>query len=101
MKYIIRSDEPISFTLCENDPAKSILQNVLLIVSTRKGTVPMYREFGIAQNFVDRPQAVAQTLAAAEIREAVAEFEPRAKLTDIRFEHDPSGKTAIILEVEA
>ncbi len=100
MKYTIRSDNPPSFSLCENNPAKSILQNVLLIVSTRKGTVPMYRDFGIAQNFVDRPQAVAETLAVAEIREAIAEFEPRANLTDIRFEHDMTGKTAIILEVD-
>ena len=100
MQYTIRSDEKTSFSLCETDPVRSVLQNIRLLVETRKGTIPMYREFGTEQAFVDKPPAVAETLAAADIREAIRTFEPRATLRDIRFDYNQTGKAIIILEVE-
>ena len=100
MKYTVRSDEKASFSLCENDPVKSILQNIRLIVATRKGTVTMYRAFGTEQAYIDKPTSVAETLAAADLREAIRIYEPRATLLDIRMEHNQAGESAIILEVE-
>lgn len=100
MRYTIRSDEKASFSLCENDPVKSVLQNIRLIVATKKGTVPMYRDFGTEQAYLDKPPAVAETLAAADIREAIKTHEPRATLVDLRMECNQTGESTITLEVE-
>ena len=102
MVYTIRSDDPFKPKLCQNDYVKSVLQNINVILSTRKGTVPMYREFGIDMDFLDKPPEVAQTLAAASIQDAVEQFEPRAEVKKITFDEKQStaGQFVAILEVE-
>ncbi len=102
MKYKVRTDRDVSLTLCENDPVKSVLQNLYLLYTTRKGSIPMYREFGLDMSFVDRPINVAQTLMAAEVKQATEKFEPRARYTDITFEEDikTPGRTIPIVEVD-
>lgn len=100
MVYTISTDSPPRFTLCEEDPLKSVLQNVYLILATRTGSVPMYRQFGIPMAFIDRPLIAAETIAAAEIREAITEFEPRAKVIDVSFEPAAHGaKLTVKVEV--
>ncbi len=102
MIYKVRTDEDISLTLCENDIVKSVLQNLYLLYTTRKGSVPMYRDFGLDMAFVDKPANVAQTMMAAEIREATEKFEPRATYVDMTFEEDIAnpGKIVPIVEVD-
>ncbi len=100
MTFTVRTDTAPDYTLCEDDTTKSILQNISLILGTRKGTVPMYREFGLSMEFVDKPMDVAQTMMYAEIEEAFEEFEPRATLTDISFEANYKGELVAVLEVE-
>lgn len=102
MRYTVRSDDALSFTLCENDKVKSVLQNLLLLLTTRKGSVPMYRDFGLSQNFVDKPVSVAQALMVPEVREAMTKYEPRAEFVGLSFEYNESmpGRMIAILEVE-
>ena len=88
------------FTLIENDTVRSVLQNISAILGTARGTVPMYREFGIDASVLDKPMPVAETLIAADVRETVERFEPRAKVTDVRLEVNASGKIKIVCEVE-
>lgn len=101
MRYFLSSTHPFNLTLCENNRIKSILQNLSLLLATRKGTIPMYRDFGLDQSFIDKPQSVVQALALADITDAVERYEPRAKVIDICAEHDGlGGKSEIIVEVE-
>lgn len=102
MKYIIRADDKITYAFCESDTVKSVIQNCHLILTTRKGSVPMYRIFGIDMDFVDRPIPVAQTMMIAKVKEALEEFEPRAGFVNLTFEEstDKPGKIIPILEVE-
>lgn len=88
--------------MIENDLVTSVLQNLMLLVSTRKGTIPMYREFGLPMEWIDKPIDVAQTLMVQEITEAVEEFEPRCTLLNIEFDTSSalSAKLTAILEVE-
>ncbi len=100
MIYTVTSTDPPQLTLDENDTLKSILQNVYLLLTTRKNTVPMYREFGIPMAFIDKPLLAAETIAAAEIREALATFEPRAELVDVTYESTNFGsKLTVQVEV--
>lgn len=98
-KYTVRTDIPPDYTLCENDTAASALQNVALIVSTKKGTIPCYREFGLPMRFIGMPEKAAEAVAAQEVFEAVEQFEPRAKVTKVETEYRAEGILIIIVEV--
>jgi len=86
----------------ESDKVRSILQNVAIILSTRQGSVPMYRDFGLPMNFVDKPFNVAQPLIISEIVEAIQNYEPRAKVVNVRFiaERGSPDRLVPVVEVE-
>ncbi len=93
--FTIRSGQ-IDFTFCENEVERSICQNVALIISTRKGSVPLYRDFGINMDFLDRPMPAAEALLFAEVSEAIDIFEPRARLVDLTIEDNNDGHAVVV-----
>lgn len=101
MKYVIRSDAPLPLTPMENDAVMSALQNIALLCSTRRGTCPGYRDFGLPMAWLHRPAAAAEAIAAAEIGEAIERFEPRATFVDCALiEADNDEKYILQVEVE-
>lgn len=102
MVYTLRSDEKFEITLCENDTVKSVLQNLAVLLATRKGTIPMYREFGLNMGYIDKPIDVATALMTSEIAEAIEDYEPRATLLNLEIENsiEEPGKVAVVLEVD-
>lgn len=102
MQYTVRSDDSVNLTLCESDEIKSILQNLHLIITTPKGSIPMYRAFGLDMAFLDKPIPVMRTMMVSKVREAVEEFEPRAEFVSLDFEEDKTnpGRVITILEVK-
>lgn len=98
MSYQITADIS-SIQLGVTDTVQSVLQNVAIILGTWKGSVPLYRAFGISPEVMHRPLNVAKAMLQVEIKEAVEKFEPRAQVVSITFEAD--GDTLIpIVEVE-
>lgn len=79
---------------------ESILQNISIILRTRHGSCPMYREFGLPCSFIGLPVSSARAILYAEIREAIEEFEPRCMVTDISFATDGAGNLIPTVEVE-
>ena len=65
---------------------EEIAQNVLMIITTQKFTVPMDRAFGINATMLDAPINASQAKITAEIVSAVKEFEPRARVTNVFFD---------------
>lgn len=45
--YLVSANDLTTISLGEQDTVTSVLQNIAVILSTPKGTVPCYREFGI------------------------------------------------------
>ena len=45
--YLVSANDLTTISLGEQDTVASVLQNIAVILSTPKGTVPGYREFGI------------------------------------------------------
>lgn len=90
-----------ALTLNETGAVASVLQNVAIILATRRGTCPLYRDFGISMDFLDRPMPVAKTLAYAEIKEAVEAYESRAQVVNITFSESPEnpGQLNPVVEV--
>lgn len=97
MTYTVKAGTA-AVALNETDMVKSVLQNIAIILRTRRGSCPLYREFGLPMEFLDRPQPVAKTMAIAEIKEAVEAFEPRATVEDISFEED-ANKPGILIPI--
>jgi phage baseplate assembly protein W len=100
MSYKVTAENP-KITLNESETVKAVLQNVQIILVTPKGSVPLYREFGLNMNFIDKPFQIARTLLIAAVTEAIQEFEPRAEIVNITFaENQSDGKLNPIVEVE-
>lgn len=103
MSYKVSANDISKIRLNETDRVESILQNIAIILATRQGTVPLYRNFGLQQKFLDRPISVAKTLLCAEVKEAVEQFEPRASVVGISFQgenSDAPGQLIPVVEVK-
>jgi phage baseplate assembly protein W len=80
---------------------EEVLQNVRTILSTRKGSVPLDRNFGIASEFLDSPLPQAQAEINTDVFEQLRKYEPRAQLKEITFDIDPiNGRIAPKVKVE-
>lgn len=96
MSYKVSPQGLGALNLNETDYVRSVLQNVAVILSTWKGTVPLYREFGISAASLHKPLPVAKAMLRAEIREAVETFEPRAEVVDVTFSEGIDGLTPTV-----
>ena len=101
MIYKVSAGELSKLRFNETDIVQSILQNIAVILSTPKGTVPMHRDFGLDMEFLDRPTAQAEVLMIAPVREAVETWEPRAKVKGITFLYEKTRPERPIPCVEA
>lgn len=83
-KYVVNLSTPVNFA--PETEAEEILQNVRTILSTRIGSVPLHRDFGISWEHLDKPYPVAKQLMMVEVIEAIERFEPRAKVESVEFD---------------
>lgn len=68
-----------------NSELEEITQNVRMIITTQKFSVPLDRAFGVPIAMLDQPLATARAKLTAELAAAVSKFEPRAKITEVIF----------------
>ena len=92
-EVLVTGDNEINFS--PPDLLSEVSQNLRTIISTSKGTVPMFREFGLDNAIVDLPVNSALAKVQSDIIMAVKKFEPRIKLSSINFEGDHNGKLAV------
>ena len=99
MTYKVSAND-LPIRLGETDTIKSALQNVAIILRSRQGTCPMYRDFGLPQKYIGLPISAARPLLYAEIREAVEAYEPRAKVLNVTFPEQEDFTEGLIPVVE-
>lgn len=100
MAYRVNATDLESIVFNEDETVASVLQNIAVILTTPRGSVPLYRTFGLSQTFLDKPTPMARVMMIAEVRDAIAEWEPRATVTDITFAEDISAPGRFIPTVE-
>ena len=83
-EYLVNLKQEIDFA--PSSEIAEILQNVRTILTTRLGSVPLERDFGLSWEHIDQPINVARALMKAEIIEAVERFEPRAIVEAVTFD---------------
>lgn len=91
-----------SLTKAQTEAVQTVLDHVSTILSTPKGSVPLYREFGVPIDFIDMPMQVAKARMVAAVREAIEEWEPLATVKSVDLEADESnpGRAIPTVEVE-
>lgn len=102
MEYTVSATDLKDIRLDEENEIKEVLRNVAVILATPKGSVPMYRDFGLDMSFLDKPANVAKNLAVIPVREAIEEWEPRAVYKDMTLTPDLSnpGKLSFNVQIE-
>ena len=76
------------FAIIPATELEEVAQNVRMILTTQKYTVPLDREFGLSTTQIDAPISASQAKLTAEIVAAVKKYEPRARITNVFFDGD-------------
>lgn len=101
MSYTINGDPVLNINFAPATVEEEIIQNVKVLLSTAKFTVPLDRGLGLEQRFVDKPINIAQTLVISEVLDAVEQYEPRVKVISVSSDiSDITGKLIAVAEVE-
>ena len=77
-------DFQLQFTFA-NDAMAELDRKLDLLYSTREGTMPLDREFGLNMDFVDMPPEAAKSLYTAEVTEKVAKFIPTVRVQEVTW----------------
>lgn len=100
MAYIVKAYALEKINLAPETTVEEVLQNVSVIISTPKFSVPLDRGMGLAQRFLDKPIQVAQSILISEVMDAIEEYEPRAEVENVTFElGDRPGLLIPVVEV--
>lgn len=89
MAYMVTAFELTNINMTPETVVEEVLQNIAMILSTPKFTVPLDRNFGLMEAFVDKPLPVAESLIVGDVMDAIEEYEPRAEVVNVTFLHDP------------
>ena len=103
MSYMVTADGGANFKInfAPETLVEEVLQNLTMIFSTPKGSVPLDRNFGISTGFVDKPMPIAEAMILSEILDAVEAYEPRATVLNVNFERNAMvGKIIPHIEVD-
>lgn len=75
-------DFQLEFTFSDNWLA-DLDRQIVLLLSTIEGTMPLERGLGIMQDFVDKPPAVVKSLYTAEAAKKISEFIPQVRVQEV------------------
>jgi len=62
-----------------------------LLLSTRQGTIPLDRAFGLNMDFVDMPPETVKSLYTAEVTKKVAKFIPEVRVKSVTWSTGETG----------
>ena len=90
--------ERISFA--PSNIVEEIIQNVRIIFTTMKYSVPLDRLFGVSATMLDKPMPKAMAILQAEIMAAINKYEPRCHVTKVSFDGDMDGRLVPRVRIE-
>ena len=100
MAYVVKAFSLKKINLAPKSIVEEVLQNVAMIISTPKFSVPLNRAFGLAQRFIDKPIQTARPILISEVLDEIEEYEPRAEVENVDFVlGDRPGALIPIVEV--
>lgn len=73
-------------------PTEEVVQNVLTLLKTEPGSVPLARALGTPQDVIDLPESAAGALLQAAVIKAVRTYEPRVAVKSVALDGDSNGR---------
>ena len=70
---------------------RGLAQEIRTALATRKGSVPLARDFGLSWELIDLPLPESRPLLVAEIGRGLERCVPRIKVKSVTFRTDTSG----------
>jgi hypothetical protein len=83
-------DFQLEYTFAGNAMAE-LDRKLSLLYSTREGTMPLDREFGLDMDFLDMPPTTAKSLYTAEVTKKTAKFIPEVRVQEVQWTHGEAG----------
>lgn len=71
--------------------AEDLDRRLSLLLSTKVGTMPLDRAFGINMDFLDMPPQTAKCLYTAEITKKIAMFVPEVRVKQVQWNSQEGG----------
>jgi len=101
MSYFVSSHDLSKVQLNQADNVAATLQEVAVVLSTRQGSIPLYRRFGLPMRFVDMPFNAGIPVMVAEVMAALDEFVPQVEVIEITTDEVDAakGKLSPVVEV--
>ncbi len=75
----------------EFDGEENLRRQIRTLLSTRAGSVPVDRDFGISWTFLDEPPEVAESLFYQELLQKMEKYIPDIQIKSVSFDHDPES----------
>lgn len=91
--------EGVEINLQPQNVVEEVLQNIAMILTTPKYSVPLARDLGLSSQHIDMPMPAAQALIISEIIDAIEEYEPRATVEEVRFRQSREAVLIPVVEV--
>ncbi|MCI5713670.1 MAG: GPW/gp25 family protein [Lachnospiraceae bacterium] len=79
---------------------EDIVRNLNTLYSTRAGTMPLDRDFGIKGDFVGETLPIYQNQYAVEVMMKTEKYEPRVVVRQVKFETSEDGEITPIILLE-
>jgi phage baseplate assembly protein W len=83
---LLVTGEPQDVVIAPKSVVEEITQNVRMILTTPKGTLPLDRDFGLDFDLIDKPMPVAKLDMEVEIVRQVSRYEPRARVVQVTWQ---------------
>lgn len=97
-KITVSSEDAANLELVADDE-KSIVQSVLMVITNRKGSIPMNRSCGLTMNWLDMPVTVAVPLIVKDVTESIEGTVPGASVERVEPVQHGDGRLEIVVEV--
>lgn len=86
----------MEFAIVFDKEEETLRQELNMLLSTRAGSVPVIRDYGISWQCLDAPLDVAESLLYQEILQKTEKYVPDIKIVEIEFVHNPeNGETTV------
>ena len=89
MTRTIDTTNPPKLTFFPETEEEAIVQSVYCILNTVQGSVPCYRDDGLGADWLHRPMNAAASAYTVAVSQALARYEPRVRVDNVRLKVDP------------
>lgn len=96
---MIDMSKPIININTTNSEIIYIIDNLRFLYSTKEGSIPLDRNFGISTKYLDYPIDVAKNYIALEIIEKTEIYAPRIEVEEVNFKEDINGMLIPIINI--